>query len=74
MFENKLLTCPKENRKNLRDLYLFEWPKNVFGYYTVHNYIKLCKRSKDFENHSKIYCVNGDWSDGTFIYVVSGFN
>lgn len=71
MLEDKLITCPEEYRKSLRDLYLYEWPKNAFGYYTVHNYIQLCERNKDFEKHSKIYCVNGDWTDGTFIYVVN---
>lgn len=68
--ENKLEIVPKQFRKDLQDIYLFEWPKHAFGYYTVHNYIKLCERDKEFEINNKLYCLNGDWADGTFFYRV----
>lgn len=68
--ENKLEILPREFRENLQNIYLYEWPKHAFGYYTIHNYIKLCERYNEFENSSKLYCLNGDWADGTFFYRV----
>lgn len=50
---------------HLRDLYLKDWPENVLGYYTLHNYIKWLEKDPNIEI-LKFYCLNDDVSDGTF--------
>lgn len=54
----------------LRDLYLRDWPDNIIGYSTVNNYIRWLEKHLNIAN-LKFYCLNGDFSDGTFAIVVS---
>lgn len=61
----------KTDLPKLRDLYLRDWPENVIGYYTVNNFIRWLEKEPNIVN-LKFYCLNGDFSDGTFAFVVSG--
>lgn len=53
----------------LRDLFLSDWPKHVIGYYTIDNFIRWFKQDPSYGD-AEIYCLDGDWSDGTFVVLV----
>lgn len=69
---NKLVKIPTHHWKELRDMYLRDWPKNMVGYYTVNNYIKwIEKRPSMIDNGNFTFLsLNNDWQDGTFIITV----
>lgn len=70
--KNFLLEIPSENWIDLRDMYAGNWPENYSTYFAIENAIKL--KEQDHENFSKevqMFSLNGDWSDGTFILLVS---
>ena len=67
-----LLTIPSTEWPHLRDLYLVNWPENCYGFYTIDNYVKWMEKGANLGKY-QIYCLNGDWSDGTFIIEVSDF-
>lgn len=68
--QNKLTIIPKSEWLELRDINLLNWPRHISAYYAVNNYIKWCKINSQIEKSITFYCVNGDWSDGTFFIVV----
>lgn len=66
-----LTKIPPGDWENLRDLYLVNWPESCYGYYAIDNYVKRKRKGISLEK-LRILCLNGDWSDGTFIIEVSG--
>ncbi|XP_037958872.1 uncharacterized protein LOC119688263 [Teleopsis dalmanni] len=55
--------------KELRNLYLKEWPNNCVGYYCLNNFISWLERDPEIKN-LHIYTLNNDWrSDGLFLVV-----
>lgn len=60
----------KADLPKLRDLYLQDWPENCIGYYTLNNFIRWLDKDPNIEN-LRFYCLNGDFSDGTFAIFVS---
>lgn len=60
----------KADLPKLRDLYLQDWPENFIGYYTLNNFIRWLDKDPNIEN-LRFYCLNGDFSDGTFAIFVS---
>ena len=66
-----LKKIPQSEWENLRDLYLASWPETCYGYYAIDNYVQWKRKGISLENFH-IFCLNGDWSDGTFIIEVSG--
>lgn len=56
----------------LRDKYLVDWPKNMLGYYTMDNYLRWVTIDPDIANLC-VYALDNDWSDGTFVVIVSIF-
>lgn len=68
--ENHLVKIPKENWSELRDLFKVNWPDNILGYSTIDNYYRWNQKDSDIKN-LVIYSLNGDWSDGTYIVIVS---
>lgn len=67
---NKLVVVPPNERTQLRDLYRRDWPKNVSGYYVLKHHIQCCEKDPDNEKFAKVYCLNGEWNDGLFIFSV----
>lgn len=66
MRDQKVEIAPKD-WPELRDLYDF---KSDLAISTLDNYIRWMEKETTIENLS-IYCLNGDWSDGTFVVVVT---
>lgn len=54
----------------LRDLCKTNWPENIASYQTIDNFIRWYNQDPKLE-HVNFYSLNGDWSDGTFLIVVS---
>lgn len=68
--ENHLVEIPKENWPELRDLFKPNWPENILGYSTIDNYCRWNEKDSNIKN-LVIYSLNGDWSDGTYLVIVS---
>lgn len=54
----------------LRDLYAPHSPVTFIGHNLVANFIRWTKQDPDIANIA-LYCLNEDWSDGTFAATVS---
>uniref|UniRef100_A0A336MHH5 CSON000006 protein n=1 Tax=Culicoides sonorensis TaxID=179676 RepID=A0A336MHH5_CULSO len=55
---------------NLRDLFKPEWPKHIVPYSLMQNYINWSQKNIAYvEKNVEIYCLNGNWNDGTFYLV-----
>lgn len=68
--EDRLVEIPHSDLPALRDLFLPDWPKHIIGHDLVNNYIRWFAKDPTF-NEATFYSLNGDWSDGTFIVIVS---
>lgn len=66
---DNLVEINRSDLPKLRDLYLINWPENMEGYYTVDNFIRWLEKKSTIK-HLTFYCLNGDWSDGTFVAIV----
>uniref|UniRef100_A0A336MI60 CSON001614 protein n=1 Tax=Culicoides sonorensis TaxID=179676 RepID=A0A336MI60_CULSO len=56
-----------EHWLKLRDLFKKEWPRNILPYNLIQNYIEWNSKNPQFVHENiNIYCLNGDWTDGTF--------
>lgn len=66
----RIQEIPAADWSVLRDKFLIDWPKNMLGYYTVDNFVRWKSYEPDIE-HLNLYALDGDWSDGTFVAVVS---
>lgn len=42
----------------------------MLGFYTMDNFVRWIAIEPNIE-HLRVYALNGDWSDGTFVVVVS---
>lgn len=67
---DKLVEIPVADWPALRDLYKEDWPRNHVGYYTLDNFIRWVNLDPNIK-HLKVLSLNGDWSDGTFVIIVS---
>lgn len=67
---DNLVEINRSELPQLRDLYLIDWPENMQGYYTVDNFIRWFEKKPIIKN-LVLYCLNGDWSDGTFVAIVN---
>lgn len=67
---NELVEIERSELPLLRDLFLLNWPEHMIGYYTVDNFIRWYEKDSQIKN-LVIYSLNGDWSDGTFVAIVS---
>lgn len=68
--KNQLVKIESEEWMALKSLYLPETPETILGLTTINNYIRWMQRD-GFINNLAIYSLNGEWSDGTFVVVVS---
>lgn len=69
MSSDKLFEIPVSSLPELRELFKPNWPVDVVAYNTVDNYINWLREDPHLAN-IKIYCLNNDWTDGTYIIVV----
>lgn len=67
---DRLVKVPRADWPTLRDLYRHEWPKHFQGYQNVNAFIRWTRQRPDITDLN-LYSLNGDWSDGTFVIVVS---
>lgn len=67
---HKLVEIDRSELVQLRNLYLVNWPENMLGYYTVENFIRWLEKEPTLGN-LVFYSLNGDWSDGTFVAIVT---
>lgn len=65
-----LVEIPPEDWQQLRSLYKSDEEKSYIAYCTIDNYIRFVKQDPNIQ-HIKFYCLNGDFSDGTFVVIVS---
>jgi sRNA-binding regulator protein Hfq len=68
MMQDKIFEIPPTDWPELRDIYLPEWPKNIYAYNLLDNYLNWIKRDPKIKN-LKVYSLNGDWRDGTFVVI-----
>lgn len=57
------------NRKDLHTLRQMYAKKNYMTYTTIDNYIQWFEQNPNLK-HIRFVCLNGDFSDGTFIVTV----
>lgn len=57
----------------LCDLYRPDGKKSYVAYMTICNYISWFRKDSNLK-HVKFYCLNDDYSDGTFVVIVSTLN
>lgn len=67
---NQLVEVERNKWPALRDLYQSDWPEHFLGFLTVDTFIRWTEKQPNIKNLC-IYSLNGDWSDGTFVCVVS---
>lgn len=56
----------------LQNLFKSNELKSSIAYMTLGNYIGFFQQDP-FVKHVKVYCLNGDFSDGTFVITVNKF-
>ncbi|XP_055920168.1 uncharacterized protein LOC129951846 [Eupeodes corollae] len=66
MNKNTLVEIPIEDWPKLRDLYAVRKLESN-SYSLIQNYINWLNKDPSLKESVKIYSLNGDWSDGTFI-------
>lgn len=67
---DSLVEINKRDLENLKSLYIPDDMKSDVTYTTIDTYIRLFKKDPNLEN-IKIFCLNGDFSDGTFVVIVN---
>lgn len=58
----------------LREKFKTNWPEHQIGHLLVDDYIKwveICDLDTNYIKNVKIFTLNGDFSDGTFVVIVS---
>lgn len=67
MSHKRLVEVPTGDWKNLCALFKPNWPRHILPFLSIENYSRLKFTHKP---DTKIFCLDGDWSDGTFILKV----
>lgn len=67
-----LMEIDRNDLPNLQKLYKSNELDSCIGYMTIGNYIEFFEQDPSVK-HLKVYCLNGDFSDGTFVITVSSF-
>lgn len=69
---SQLTEISRKNLQSLRDLYTPDGKKYYTTYTAINNYCEWFKQNPDLKN-IHFYCLNGDFSKGTFVVTVSIF-
>lgn len=67
---DRLVEISRENLPTLKSLYISNGKKNYVSFMAIDNYIRWFEQDPSLK-HVKIYSLNGDFSDGTFIITVN---
>lgn len=67
--DDHLVEILPENWKELRDIFLLNWPDNCLAWHTVNNYLQWHRKEPSIKN-LKFYCLNGNWRSDGFVIVV----
>lgn len=59
--------------QSLQNLYKTNGPQSYIGYLTLGNYIGFFTQDPNVK-HVRVYCLDGDYSDGTFVVTVSSLH
>lgn len=65
-----LVEIGRKDLPTLRDIYKSNGFKSYIGYMTLNNYIGFFEQDVNVK-HVNIYCLNGDFTDGTFVVTVN---
>lgn len=68
--EDKLTEIDRKNLPLLRDLYKPNGNKSYTAFVTIDTYIRWLQQNPNIKN-LKFYCLNDDFSRGTFVVTVS---
>ncbi|XP_031628311.1 uncharacterized protein LOC116344072 [Contarinia nasturtii] len=63
---NRIVEIDRKDLQILKNLYTPDSSKNYTTYTTIANYIRWFEQDPNM-NHIKFFCLNGDFSDGTFV-------
>lgn len=67
-----LVEIQKKHLPILKEIYASkDGSKTHIAYATIDNYIRWLEKDPKASTYIKFYCLNGDFSDGTFIVIVS---
>lgn len=68
---DRLVEITRKDLQILKKLYALNAnAQNYVSYTTIENYIRWFER-ESYLKHVKVYCLNGSFSDGTFVIIVS---
>lgn len=67
---NYLAEINRRDLSILKNLYKSNGTKSYISYMTLDNYMRWFDQDPDV-NHIKVFCLNGEYSDGTFVLTVS---
>lgn len=67
---DRLVEIPRADWPTLRDLYRHEWPRHFLVVQTIDTFIRWTEQQPTIDD-LHIFSLNGDWSDGTCLAVVS---
>lgn len=70
--EDILQEIPDEKLPELKKLYKQNWPYTNYVYYFVETAIQIRQKYPE-GGYVKIYCPNGDFSDGTILAILEVF-
>lgn len=65
-----LAEIDRKDWPKLRDLYTPNGIKSYVAFITIDNFIRWFEQDPNIK-HVKFYCLNGDFSEGTFVIIVS---
>lgn len=69
---DQLVEIQQKDLSFLCNLYIQNGQKSYISYMTIDNYIRWFKLDPNVK-HIHIYCLNGDFSDGTFVITVGSY-
>lgn len=67
---DELIEIDRKDLMKLKNLYISDESKNYTAFTTIDNYIRWFEQNPNVK-HIKFFCLNGDFSDGTFVMTVS---
>lgn len=70
MANDNLVKIGRKKLPKLRSLFAKNEEKRFFAYMVINNYIRWFEQDPDLE-YLNFFCLNGDFSDGTFVVTVS---
>lgn len=65
-----LVEIDRDDLIALKNLYSLDGSKSYIAYTTLDNYIRWFQQDS-IVKHIKVFCLNGDFSDGTFVITVN---